>query len=77
MVQVSRAKVYQEGGHILKSGDFVAVKMVTVIGYANDLSVYMGLTSQSDQFVADFGDKVLESVARAVAPYCAHLIYRD
>ena len=76
MAQVSRAKVYNEGGYILKSGDIVAVKMVTVIGYANDFTVYQGLTNQSDQEVADHGDKVLESVGRAVAPYCSHLSYR-
>ncbi len=76
MAQVSRAKVYDKGGHILESGDIVAVKMVTVIGFANDFAVYMGLTSQSDQKVAVCGDKVPESVGRAVAPYCAHLIYR-
>jgi hypothetical protein len=76
MVKVSRAKVYNEGGHILNPGDIVAVKYVTVIGYAEDFAVYMGLSGQSDQDVADHGDKVGEDVARTVAPYCSHLRYR-
>jgi len=77
MAFVSRARVYQEGGHILNPGDGVAVKFVTTVGYDGDFAVYMGLTSQTDQEVADHGDKVPENVARAVAPYCAHLYYRN
>lgn len=77
MANVSRARVYNEGGHILKPGDIVAVKHVTVIGYANDFAVYMGLSEHSDEGVADHGDKVAdERAARAIAPYCAHLHYR-
>jgi len=76
MANVSRGRVYNEGGHILKQGDIVAVKMVAVIGWAEDFSVYQGLSEWSDQQVAENGDKVPESVGRAVAPYCAHLAYR-
>ena len=77
MTIISRAKVRNEGGHILKQGDMVAVKMVTVIGNVGDFAVYQGPTDLSDQYVADYGDKVPEDVGRAVAPYCAHLIYRN
>lgn len=77
MTNVSRAKVYNKGGHILKPGDIVAVKMVTVVGHCGDFAVYQGLTDQSDQAVAACGDKVSEKTARAVAPYCSHLEYRS
>lgn len=77
MANISRAQVYQRGGAILQPGDIVAVKYVTVIGYNNDFAVYMGLSDQSDQEVADCGDKVLEDIGRAVAPYCSYLRYRD
>lgn len=77
MANVSRAKVYHEGGQLLKPNDIVAVKYVTVIGWANDFAVYMGRSSQSDNDVAASGDKVTdEAVARGIAPYCAHLAYR-
>ena len=76
MANVSRAKVWNEGGHILKPGDRVTVKYVTVVGHVNDFAVYMGQTSQTDEEVAMYGDKVSEDVGRAVAPYCAHLSYR-
>lgn len=76
MAVVSRAKVYNEGGHILRSGDYVAVKMVTVIGYGHDFSVYQGPSDWTDSRIASSGDKVPESAARAIAPYCAHLHYR-
>jgi hypothetical protein len=69
--------VYNKGGRILKPGDIVAVKHVTVIGYAGDFAVYMGLSDHSDEYVANRGDKVYpEEAARAIAPYCAHLRYR-
>jgi len=76
MATVSRAKVYNEGGHILKPGDIVPVKFVAVIGHADDFAVYMGLPEQSDGEIASYGDKVGEDVGRAVAPYCSHLDYR-
>lgn len=75
-MKVSRAEVYNKGGQILQPGDIVAVKMVTVIGDNGDFAVYQGLTDQSDGAVANHGDKVSESVGRAIAPYCAHLYYR-
>ena len=77
MAHVSRAEVYNKGGHALKPDDIVAVKYATVIGYAGDFAVYMGLSSWSDQAVANNGDKVSEDVGRAVAPYCSHLAYRS
>ena len=77
MAQVSRARVWNEGGQILKAGDTVTVKMTTVIGYADDFAVYQGPSDWTDQEVADRGDKVPESVGRAVAPYCQHLSYRN
>jgi len=76
MVWVSRQKVYHEGGEILQAGDKVAVKYVTAVGCVGDFAVYMGLSDQTDQEVAECGDKVPESVGRAVAPYCSHLSYR-
>ena len=76
MAAVSRAEVYNKGGHILNPGDIVAVKFVTVIGHAGDFAVYMGLPGLSDHQVAEYGDKVSEEVGRAVAPYCGHLHYR-
>jgi hypothetical protein len=68
--------VYNKGGRILKPGDIVAVKHVTVIGHANDFAVYTGRATQSDEHIANYGDKVGESAARAIAPYCSHLRYR-
>lgn len=76
MENVSRAKVHNEGGHILKPGDIVAVKLVTRIGHFRDFAVYQGLSDQSDECVASYGDKVSEETARAIAPYCSHLQYR-
>ena len=76
MAHISRAEVYNKGGHILKPDDIVPVKFATVIGYAGDFAVYMGLSGWSDQAVADHGDKVDEATGRAVAPYCEHLAYR-
>jgi hypothetical protein len=76
MAQISRALVYRHGGHILRPGDFVAVKMVCVTGYNGDFAVYQGSTDLSDQEISSCGDKVPEEVGRAVAPYCAHLSYR-
>ena len=76
MANVSRAKVYNEGGHILKPGDIVAVKYVTVVGYDRDFSVYMGSSDQTDEEISLYGDKVLKFVGRTVAPYCSHLRYR-
>ena len=76
MANVSRARIYSEGGHILNPSDTVAVKYVTVIGYADDFAVYMGLSHQGDEEIASCGGKVFEDVGRAVAPYCAHLAYR-
>jgi hypothetical protein len=74
---VSRAKVYMEGGHILNPDDIVAVKMVTVIGWGGDFAVYQGPTDWTDQEVSERGDKVSAETGRAVAPYCAHLSYRN
>jgi hypothetical protein len=76
MAWISRQKVYMEGGDILKAGDMIAVKYVVVVGQASDFAVYMGRSNQTDQEVAEYGDKVPESVGRAVAPYCSHLRYR-
>ena len=73
---VSRALVYNRGGQILEPGDTVAVKYVTVVGYANDFAVYMGFPELGDNEIASYGDKVGEDVGRAVAPYCSHLAYR-
>jgi hypothetical protein len=68
--------MYRQGGSKLQANDIVAVKYVTVIGHVGDFAVYMGESSQSDQDIAQRGDKVDEATARAVAPYCAHLTYR-
>lgn len=76
MAKVSRAEVYNRGGSILKSGDYVPVKFVAVIGHVGDFAVYMGVSNWNDERVRDHGDKVHETVARAVAPYCSHLKYR-
>ena len=74
MAAVSRGEVYN--GRALDYGDTVPVKYVTVIGCVGDFAVYMGESSWSDDEVAAHGDKVREAVARAVAPYCSHLMYR-
>jgi len=74
---VNRAKVYNEGGHILQPSDAVAVKYVTAIGFDNDFAVYMGASDWSDARVAEGGDKVSEKEGRIVAPYCSHLYYRE
>lgn len=76
MANVSRVEVYSKGENILNPGDIVAVKLVTIIGHCDDFTVYQGLPDQSDEYVANYGDKVSEEIARAVAPYCAHLQYR-
>jgi len=77
MAVVNRADVYSKGGHILNAGDIVAVKMVTVVGQAGDFAVYQGTSAMTDEEVAFYGDKVSENAGRAVAPYCAHLHYRQ
>ena len=77
MAIVSRAQVYNMGGRILRPGNIVPVKFVTVVGYGNDFAVYQGDSNWSNQEIADSGDKVSEDVGRAVAPYCSHLAYRS
>jgi hypothetical protein len=68
--------VYNRGGGILKPGDIVGVKHVAVIHDSGQgFTCYMGPSDWSDERIAQGGDKVLEEVARAVAPYLSHLAY--
>lgn len=46
--------------------DAFALKVVAVAGLANDWTVYQGLSSWTDTEVAEGGDKITESVARAL-----------
>ena len=77
MRYIDRSTVYNRGGLILEPGDCVSVRYVTVVGYDHDFAVYMGNWNQTDLEISKSGDKVSESVGRAVAPYCSHLRYRD
>lgn len=73
---IDRKTIYNTGGGNLGPGDAVAVKYVTVIGYAGDFVVYMGQPYWTGEEVAANGDKVPEEAGRVVAPYCSHLRYR-
>jgi hypothetical protein len=64
----------------LKAGDQLGFKIVAVIGYSGkDWAAYRGLTSWTDEEVANNGDKISKEAAELLfyAPRVAGLIYRS
>lgn len=62
----------------LKPEDVLGLKVVAVIGEANDWAAYYGKTSESDEDVASNGDKLSQDAAELLflAPVRAGLSYR-
>jgi len=47
----------------VEDGDCFAVKIVAVVGYADDWAAYRGPSDWSDELVTDSGDKLLQGAA--------------
>ena len=48
----------------IEEGDAFGVKIVAIVGYANDWAAYIGPIDWSDEMVADQGDKLSPEHAR-------------
>lgn len=51
-----------------EGGTTISVKVVAVIGYADDWAAYWGPTDQSDGWIAHRGDKISRLAAEALFP---------
>jgi len=60
----------------LEPGDRMAIKIVAVIGHANDWAAYEANSQWSDDVTATNGDKIDAEAARRLFPVCRHLTYR-
>ena len=58
MRDLTYQQYYNMRGDEFRDGDRISVKLVCVLGHGDDYAVYKGTTDQTDEEIAEGGDKV-------------------